>query len=85
METEKTGNAAAAVDTPKGSIKSKKNTCISRKVSSMSIASGKSSNKCLENIKQLETSRSNKDVHICECPPVDMTCQPDEGAIIEHM
>lgn len=30
-----------------------------------------------EHIKELETSRSNKDVHICECPPVDPNGQPD--------
>lgn len=30
-----------------------------------------------EHIKELETSRSNKNVHICECPPVDLNVQPD--------
>lgn len=33
--------------------------------------------KSSEHIKELETSRSNKDVHICECPPVDLNEQPD--------
>lgn len=30
-----------------------------------------------EHINKLETSRSNKDVHISECPPVDLQSQPD--------
>lgn len=30
-----------------------------------------------EHINELETSRSNKDVHICECPAVDKNEQPD--------
>lgn len=41
--------------------------------------------KSIEHIKELETSRSNKDIFICECPPIDMKCQPDlnENCIYE--
>lgn len=38
-----------------------------------------------EHIAELETSRSNRDVHICECPAVDKNGQPDynENCVFE--
>lgn len=57
---------------------------LERKPSSSSLSltvSRKCSNRSLktptEHINELETSRSNKDSIICECPPVDMTCPTD--------
>lgn len=46
---------------------------MSRKMSKTSL----SGRKIPEHINKLETSRSNKDVHITECPQVDLQSQPD--------
>lgn len=58
-----------------------KEDAVPKKTASSASLTRKSSStrnlKTPENIKELETSRSNKDSIICECPPVDMTCPPD--------
>lgn len=36
-----------------------------------------------EDIKRLETNRSNKDVHIFECPPVQNDLQIPESRILD--